>query len=736
MSSTTNASPGLPATAVTDELPAHEAPAANSEQAGLSQAAASAASAAAGVFDDRSVIEATSRLFTHESFCLTDLRQVGHPVIHASPELAALTRYAATDIVGRNLGFLMKNDTDQEGERALRQAVAEGRPATALVRSWRADGGLFWSEQRHYPIQDNTGAVSHLLTVMRDVSDQVHAQSAQAANQELSDSLEGDGRFFSYALLLHDDGRNELIWVSDAWRHLTGYDLEGVVASGLEGFTHVEDRQRLQQRMSALRESDKRVDQYRLVTHGGKVIWVEDFATRRWRSDEAGITAVYGMMKDVTQSKQRATELWRLAHVDALTGLPNAQLLEDRIQQALLHGRRNGTHVALAILDLDHFRFVERTFSQRHGERLIIEVARRLRRAVRRTDTLARFGPDAFALLICDLPNERAALPVLEKALGAVHEHYSDGTLTLKLSATVGVDMPGNGVRAQGVVVRRASEALARAKESQRGSFRFYDDGLNAKMRSRLALEGELRRALVEDQFVLHYQPRVQLDSGAINSVEALVRWGHPVKGLLRPADFVPLIEEAQLGSQLFQWTLERACRQAKRWQKQRSPRRVAVNVSPSALSSGEMTRQVQDALGRYDLHPGLLELEISERTGQETLEAAAGELTEVRSMGVHVALDDFGIAHSSLTQLRGLPLDGLKIDRSFISRLGANTGVEEIELLRAIIALGKSLRLRVTAEGIETKEQNSLLRRLNCDDGQGFLYSHPVPAEYVPAFA
>ncbi len=689
----------------------------------------------AGV-DAQSVIEATSRLFTHESFCLSDLQQVGHPIIHASQELAALTRYAPTDIVGRSLGFLMRNDTEQDGERAIREALAHGRPATALVRSWRSDGSLFWSEQRHYPIHGSSGAATHLLTVVRDVSDQVHAESAQAANQVLSDSLEGDGRFFSYALLLHDDGRNELIWVSEAWRHLTGYDLEGVVTSGLEGFAHVEDRERLKERMAALREVDKRVDQYRIVTHGGKVLWVEDFATRRWRSEEAGITAVYGMMKDVTQTKQRASELWRLAHVDALTGLPNAQLLEDRIQQALLHARRNGTYVALAILDLDHFRFVERTFSQRHGERLIIEVARRLRRSVRRTDTLARVGPDSFALLICDLANERAALPVLDKALAAVHEHYSDGSLTLKLSATVGVDMPGNGARAQGVVVKRAMEALARAKETARGGFRFYDDALDGKMRSRLSLEGELRRALVEDQFVLHYQPRVQLDNGAIHSVEALVRWGHPVRGLLRPAEFVPLIEEAQLGPQLFQWTLERACRQAKRWQKQRSPRRVAVNVSPTALASGEVTHLVQDALSRYDLHPGLLELEISERTGQETLDAAAGELTDVRSMGVHVALDDFGIAHSSLTQLRGLPLDGLKIDRSFISRLGTDTGLEEIELLRAIIALGKSLRLRVTAEGIETKEQNSLLRRLNCDDGQGFLYSHPVPAEYVPAFA
>ncbi len=435
-------------------------------------------------------------------------------------------------------------------------------------------------------------------------------------------------------------------------------------------------------------------------------------------------------------AKREAADAWRVHHVDSLTGLPNAHLLEDRLQQALLQARRNDTFVAVVLLDLDHFRFVERTFSQRHGERLIIEVARRLRRTLRRTDTLARFGPDSFAVLLCDLPSENAALPALGKALDAVREHYQDGTLTLELSATLGVDVPPASVRAPGVILQRAAEALKRAKQSHRGGFRFFDEKQDAGMRSKLALEGELRRALSEDQLLLHYQPRVQLDDGAIHSVEALVRWGHPTRGLLRPADFVPLVEEAQLGPELFEWVLERACRQALRWQKLRAPKRVAVNVSPTALASGELTRQVQSRLSRYDLHPGLLELEISERTGQATLDAAAGTLREVRSMGVHVALDDFGVAHSSLTQLRGLPLDGLKIDRSFVSQLDSTDGPEEVDLLRAIIALGKSLRLRVTAEGIETKAQNSLLRQLRCDDGQGFLFSRPVPAEYVPAFA
>ncbi|MDT3682390.1 MAG: EAL domain-containing protein [Truepera sp.] len=682
------------------------------------------------------VVETTARLFGDECFCISDLGAVGHPIVHASVKFAELTGFQADEVVGRNLGFLMRNDTYQEGERLLREAVAANRPVTTTVRTYRADGSLMWLEQRHYPVHDGGGEASHLLTLFRDVTGEVHVEGAQAMQLELSGSLEGDGRFFSYALLLHDDGRNEVAWASEAWQQLTGYGVADLQKQGMERFVHPEDRGHFRERLQGLRDAERRSDQYRVVTLQGKVMWVEDFASRRWRSDEAGITAVYGMMKDVSNARRDHANLWHLAHVDSLTGLPNAHLLEDRIQQAQLQARRNGTSVALAILDLDNFRFVNQTFSQRHGDRVIAEVSRRLRRTLRRTDTLARLDGDAFALLLADLPAPRDVLPALDKVLMAVREPYADGSLTLNLSASIGVDMQRSSVRAANQVLERANAALVRAKETSRGGFRFFDDETDVAMRSRVAIVSELRRAIAEDQLVLHYQPRVQLDDGAIHSVEALVRWLHPVRGLLKPVDFVPLIEESQLGPQLFEWVVERACRQAKRWQRQRTPRRVAVNVSPSTLAHADIGGIVQKVLARYDLHPGLLELEISERTGHDTLAMSADKLDGMRAMGMQVALDDFGVAHSSLTQLRALPLDGLKIDRSFVTKLDARTPGQEIDLLRAIIALGKSLRLRVTAEGIETREQNDIMRNLHCDDGQGFLYSHPVPAEYLPASA
>jgi len=686
--------------------------------------------------DTLTVAAAVTRLFEGEPFAISDLTSVGHPVVYASAGLVELTGFGEGDFVGRSLGFLLRNDTDQEGERLLRQATAAGKNVTTVMRTYRSDGSLIWTEQRHYPIHAGDGAARHLLTIFRDVTAEIHVEGAQAMQLELSNSLEGDGRFFTYALLLHDDGRAEVTWASEAWQQLTGYTLDDLKTRGLARFVHPEDRDQLLERFQGLREQERRTDQLRLVTQQGKVMWVEDFAARSWRSNEAGITAVYGMMKDVTTARRDTANLWRLAHVDPLTGLPNAHLLEDRVQQAQLQARRNGTSVALAILDLDHFRFVNQTFSQRHGDRLIAEVSRRLRRTLRRTDTLARLEGDTFALLLVDLPTPRAVLPALDKVLAAVREPYADGSLTLKLSASIGVDMQRSGVRAASQMLERATAALVRAKETNRGAFRFFEDETDVAMRSRVAVESELKRAISEDQLVLHYQPRVQLDTGAVNSVEALVRWVHPVRGLLKPADFVPLVEESQLGPALFEWVVERACRQAKRWQRQRTPRRVAVNVSPSALAHADLGHIVQSVLSRYDLHPGLLELEISERTGHETLAAGSEKLEEVRGMGVQVALDDFGVAHSSLTQLRSLPLDGLKIDRSFISKLDSRTPSQDIDLLRAIIALGKSLRLRVTAEGIETKEQNGILRSMECDDGQGFLFSQPVPAEYVMASA
>ncbi len=687
------------------------------------------------------LVEAARNLFDGESFVISDHGQVGNPIVHASPGFEELTLYPACEVIGRDVGFLMRDDTDQAGALEAREAIERGRAATVTVRSYRANGELFYGELRHYPVKDELGAVACVVTLVADVTETAHQSAAQEVARELNASLDGDGRFFHYALLVKDDGTVTVPWASDTFRLVTGYEAADLEASGFTRFVHEEDRERFAERLAAFRTQERRVDQYRVVTQGGAVAWVEDFAVRRWRSEEAGVTAIYGVAQDVTLAKRGASEMWRLAHVDPLTGLPNHYLLEDRVHQAQLLSKRNGQHLALAILDLDHFRFVNQTFSRKRGDRLVLELSRRLKRSLRRTDTLARWGGDSFALLFADLPHRFAVLAALRKVLAAVEEPFAEDSLSIQLAASVGVDVSpdpaGRGgdtrPRSAAAMIERASEALRRAKETTRGSFRFFGDDVDALMRGRVALEQEVRVALETDQLVLHYQPRIDLGSGAIDSVEALVRWLHPQRGLLKPADFLPLIEEVHLGQALFEWVLERACRQAKRWQDERTPRRVAVNISPQALERHDLAASVKAALQRHDLHPGLLEIEVSERTALTTLEANVVRLGELRQMGVRVALDDFGVAQASLQHLRELPLDGLKIDRSFVAKLGDRAPGEDVDLLRAIIGIGKSLRLRVTAEGVETRAQNDLLRRLKCDEGQGYLFSRPVPAEFVP---
>ena len=697
----------------------------------------------AGAGDD--LLASARTLFDGESFVVSDHNQVGNPIAYASPQFEALTLYTADEVIGRNVGFLMRDDTEQAGDAEAREAVSEGRSSVVTVRAYRADGSLFYAEMRHYPVRGQDGRVAYVISLVADASELAHMAAAQEVARELNASLDGDGRFFNYAMLVRDDGSVSVPWVSDTFKLVTGYEPSDLLESGFERFVHQDDRERHAARAAAFRRQERRTDQYRLLSQGGAVLWIDDFAVRRWRSEEAGVTAIYGVAQDVTRAKRGATDMWRLAHVDPLTGLPNHHLLEDRVHQAQLLARRNRQYMALAILDLDHFRFVNQTFSRRRGDRLMLELSRRLKRTLRRTDTLARWGGDSFALLFADLPHRYAILATLRKVFAAVQEPFLDEGVSIELAASIGVDLyPPHGdgrgaadrARSAAVMIERAADSLRRAKETRRGGFRFFDDDVDAGMRARSTMEEEVKEAIAADQLVLHYQPRIDLGTGSIDSVEALVRWVHPERGLLKPADFLPLVDEVQLGQSLFEWVLERACRQAKHWQDELTPRRVAVNISPQALERHDLAVTVKDALQRHDLHPGLLEIEVSEKTALETLAANVERMGELRAMGVRVALDDFGIAQASLSHLRELPLDGLKIDRSFVSKIGDRAPGADIDLIRAIIGIGKSLRLRVTAEGIETRAQNALLRSLKCDEGQGYLFGQPVPAEYVPVVA
>jgi diguanylate cyclase len=424
-------------------------------------------------------------------------------------------------------------------------------------------------------------------------------------------------------------------------------------------------------------------------------------------------------------------QLQHSATHDALTDLPNRVLLADRVEQAIAHAARNGSHFALMLVDLDHFKAVNDSLGHAAGDELLTEVARRLRSSVRQSDTLARFGGDEFVLII----NEVSAAEEIEGVIRAVCECLTRpielADLEVHVSLSVGVSIyPTDGADRE-TLLKHADVAMYQAKRAGRNGFQFYTPAMNAFTRERLVLENDLRRAVRASEFQLLYQPQVSTADGRIESVEALIRWNHPRRGMLPAAAFISLAEESGLIIPIGEWVLREACRQAAAWRQAGRPLRVAVNLSAQQLRQKELAENVHAILTANGVNPSDLELELTETVVMQEAENSVRMLRRVSDLGVSIAVDDFGTGYSSLSYLRRLPLRRLKIDRSFVRDI--LTCRETAEIVRAIVSLAASLDLRVIAEGVETREQLEALQRLGCEHFQGFYCSAPIAAAVLP---
>ncbi len=682
--------------------------------------------------DDGAVlVEAMRSVLAGECFSVSDLRRVGQPLVFVSDAFLALTGFRREEALGRDLGFLMRDDTDQDEVRAAREALQDGRAATALVRCYRPDGSLFWNEQRHYHVKDARGRVSHAVVLQRDVTELVHARSADAVARQMASRLGGEGAFFSYGAIIDARGQVRLGWLQEGVGAVLGRTSKALQGLDLSELIAPDDRARVQERLLALRDDGgSRRDRYRMLGADGRVRWVEDFAAVSWRADEAQLVAVHGVVRDVTSETLRGHAV---GAVDALTGLPTERVLADRLDQAVRQARRHGGVAALVLLELDHFDFAHQTLQPSRAERFVREATRRLQRALRRSDTLALVRPGCYGVVLPDLPDAHALVPAVEKLLACVAQPFQDGTLRVELAASAGVAVaPGDGRRTD-ALRERAEAALQRARAGGGSRFAFADLALDQAADDRVRFERELRDAFARDQLVLHFQPRVRLDDAREQGVEALVRWRHPERGLLLPHEFLPALYRAHLGDALFAWVLERAVAQARAWCDQGTPRRVSINVGPALLERDDVGEMVRDALERWQLHPRLLELELHEATGMRALERGAEQLAAVRRYGVTVALDDFGVFATDFARLRELPVDALKIDRSFVARVGDGADSTDVALLRAMVGIGHGLGLTVVAEGIETPAQRARVTAMGVQEGQGYLFSRALPAELVP---
>ena len=508
------------------------------------------------------------------------------------------------------------------------------------------------------------------------------------------------------------------VYASDAIRNLLGYEPAEVIGTPIRNIIHPGDRPALRE---IVPDAHGQTFSYRAQRKDGTVIWFESTSRALFDADGA-MTEIISVSRDISERRRAEEQIEYQAYHDGLTGLPNRLLFRDRLTIALAHAKRQQAPLVLMFLDLDRFKIVNDTLGHSLGDALLRVVAARLRAVLREGDTIARMGGDEFTVLLADLKEARDAARIAQKLLETVAEPVRVEGHELYVTTSIGIAVfPNDGDTAE-LLLKNADSAMYQAKDAGRNSYRLCTQAMNSRAAERLSLENALRRAIDRGELVLHYQPLVRLETGAVEGMEALLRWNRPGHGIVPPATFIGIAEETRMIVPIGEWVLREACRHARN----QEGRRIAVNLSPRQFQQSDLRDVVARALEESGLDPRLLELEITESTAMRNTDRTIATLAELRELGVRIALDDFGTGHSSLSYLRRFPIDRVKIDREFVAEIESSRSNRAI--VSAVVAMAHGLDLAVTAEGVESEAQVAFLREQRCEEVQGFLFGRPMP--------
>lgn len=533
------------------------------------------------------------------------------------------------------------------------------------------------------------------------------------------------------------DLNRNTIYFSPRWKAMIGYEDHELSNQIDEWFQrlHPEDRLRVKDEIDRhISGSSEHFEcEYRLQNRNGDYRW---FRGRGLVSYEAQQPyRIAGSQTDITEYHLAREQLLHDAFYDAMTGLPNRVLLMDRISQAVKQCKRHQQdRCAVLFLDLDRFKVVNDSLGHLLGDRLLIEVAKRLSSCIRQDDTVARLGGDEFVLLINNLPNQQTAIKAAQRIQDSLKAGFNLGDQEVFTSASIGIALGHPHYESAEDLLRDADAAMYQAKQQGKDQYVVFRSAMHSQAVALLHLESDLRRALDRQEFQLHYQPIIHLQTQEIIGVEALTRWHHPERGLVPPSDFIPLAEDTGMIIPLGQWLLRQACRQIQQWQQQfprETPLSMGVNISSRQFAQPDFVDHIRQVLTDIPIATGSLKLEITEGVIMEQADTVAEKLNQLKTLGIRLSIDDFGTGYSSLSYLQTFPVDTLKVDRSFVMKMGHP---DSREIVKTIIMLAHNLKLDVVAEGIETQAQAQLLKEMECEYGQGYHYSRPVEPQAIEA--
>ncbi|MES2049528.1 MAG: EAL domain-containing protein [Pseudomonadota bacterium] len=621
------------------------------------------------------------------------------------------------------------NDIVDDTRKKQFTSLKMGEHHESEILSLRKNGNLCWERQIVSPLYNEVGVMTHLIAVKKDINDkrlQLHEveQTLLLREQALVSSSNG------IMITRSDENDHSIVYVNPAFARITGYSEEEVI--GREGRFLVRDdlaQPDLEEIRAALREKREGQALLRNYRKDGTQFWNELFISPVKDASGAATTHFVSVINDVSERVNYQKELEYQATHDSLTGLANRNLLNDRINHAIAWAKRNELSVGVMLLDLDHFKLINDGSGHGAGDIVLKEVAHRLNRCVRETDTVARLGGDEFVLILTDLPEIDDVDVIAEKVLTTLSRPIEVEGHDMFVTASIGISLyPRDGDNGE-TLLRYADIAMYRVKEHGRNSVRQFVPEMGVTAISRLNMEGALRRGLERNEFTLHYQPKIDLRTSEIIGAEALVRWRHPQIGLVHPIEFIPLAEETGLILPLGEWVFAEACRQQIAWQAEGlPPLKIAINMSARQFRQEDLSERIATIFTNTGAQPDDFILELTESMVMQDVGSTLISLRELKNLGLSISLDDFGTGYSSLSYLRRFPIDELKIDKSFINDIHENP--DDAAIASAIIAMAISLGLRVVAEGVEKKEQIEMLVAMGCTQVQGYYYGRPMDAD------